>query len=182
MRGFGRSCPPARSGGSTASGPIADPAKAARIRAGAERRRHFSAVRGSKTPSAESRYGFRRRMCRDPSATNAGAGRRTGRSKECRSHALWCRAPVRRSARSRSWTRGRRAWGPAAGRRRSGGSPEPPPRRQLMMPRDRSASMTFAASTSGVPSKVGRRISGSRGASYGASTPVKLRIWPVSAF
>ena len=165
-----------------ASPPITDPAKAVRIRAGAEHRRHFSTGRGSRTPSAESRCGFRRRTCPDPSATNVAAGRRTDRSRECPCHALWCPVLDRRSAQSRSWTRGTPAAGPTAAQQRSGGSPELPPRRQLMMPRDRSASMTFAASTSGVPSKVGRRISGSRGASYGASTPVKLRIWPVSAF
>ena len=50
-----------------------------------------------------------------------------------------------------------------------------------MIPRRRSSSTTCSASTSGGALSVGSRISGSSGSSYGASTPVKLRICPASA-
>ena len=98
---------------------------------------------------------------------HAATAPRTDRSRECRSRAPPSRAPARRSVQSRSWTRETPAEAPGA--RCRPGRPAPPPRRlpdyQPMMPRSRKASITFAASTSGDPSRVGRRISGSKGAS-----------------
>ncbi len=191
---FVRNSRPTASVGLPASEPATVGARAWYIPGAAAHLRRSAAAQGSKIPWERSRSCAHRRMYHAPSGAIAAAGRRRGRSREYRFHAPWSPVPARQPATAPLRTHGRPGVDQAAGRCRhgSGGSRSPtapavlrsgesPAPRQATIPRRRSSETTTSASTAGGASSVCNLISGSSGSSYGASTPVKLRICPASA-